>query len=81
MASVCQERVTATNLKAFRIDFTNACANWEHSLHIGTPQCSDTIEEATKTFGMFKHIQVVTGLYGRTSEQHANIKHTHSFMR
>ena len=56
MASVCQERVSATNLKAFRIDFTKACANSEHSLHIGRPQCSDTIEEATKTFSMFKHI-------------------------
>ena len=31
-------------------------------------------------WGMFKRIQVVTGLYGRTSEQHANSQHTHSLM-
>jgi len=55
MASVCQERVRAMNLTAFRTDFTKACANWEPSLHIGRQWCSDTIEGATDTSSLFSY--------------------------
>jgi hypothetical protein len=46
------------NLKAFTTDFTKACSNWEYSVHIGRPMCSDIIEEATKTFSLFAYHKV-----------------------
>ena len=55
MASVCQERVCAMNLTAFRTDFAKACANWEPSLHIDRQWCSDTIEGATDTSSLFSY--------------------------
>ena len=41
------------NLQALRIDFAKACASYDYSLHTGRPWCSDTAEEAPKTFSLF----------------------------
>jgi len=58
MASVCQQTESAMNLKAFRTDFTKACANWEHRLHTGRPWGSDTTEGVTKTFSLLSYHKV-----------------------
>ena len=71
------------NLQALRIDFAKACASQDYSLHRGRPWCSDTAEEATKTFSLFPYHKVCSnshrwssGLYGRTRGKHANSQTT-----
>ena len=71
------------NLQALRIDFAKACAIQHYSLHTGRPWCSDTTEEATKTFSLFPYHKVCSnshrrssGLYGRTRGKHANSQNT-----
>ena len=71
------------NLQALRIYFAKACASQHYSLHTGRPWCSDTAEEATKTFSLFPYHKVCSnshrwssGLYGRTRGKHANSQTT-----
>ena len=71
------------NLQALRIDFAKACASQDYSLHRGRPWCSDTAEEATKTFSLFPYHKVCSnshrwssGLYGRKRGKHANSQTT-----
>jgi hypothetical protein len=80
MASVCQERVSAMNLKAFRIDFTKACAHWQTAVCWHNCRSNKDIHSLLLPQRLFKLIQVVTGLYDRTNEQHTNshtIRSTH----
>ena len=76
-------RASVINLQALRIDFAKACASQHYSLHTGRPWCSDTTEEATKTFSLFPYHKVCSnshrwssGLYGRTRGKHTNSQTT-----
>jgi hypothetical protein len=67
------------NLQALRIDFAKACTSYDYSLHTVRAWCSDTAEEATKTFSLFPYHKVCSnshrgssGLYERTRGEHAN---------
>ena len=80
---VSAKTTSVMNLQALRIYFAKACASQHYSLHRGRPWCSDTTEEATKSFSLFPYHKVCSnshrwssGLYGRTRGKQANSQTT-----
>ena len=72
---------SAMNLKAFRNDFAKspctACTEADQRVLTQLKNNQDT-QYLLLPQGMFEHIQMATGLYGRTEEQHTKTQTIHS---